>query len=318
MRRLPFVFTLLLLLMLVLPGCVTTKEGDQMKQQLITLQTRVDNLQQTVTENNADFRRILENMSRDLENLMKANQNTTASDRANLERLMRDIRMLNGMVEKSGFSLQQTDALLLSYIDELDSRLRVLEAKLGVSSPTPISRRSPERPTALPPGDTPAPAPAPQTTVTPTPAPAPAPAPTPAPTPAPVTQPPRTDDPETHYNHARKLIVEDKQTAAGRQMMSTFLKNWPKHRLAGHAQFWIGESLFMERNYHQAVMTYQKVVDNYPKSEAADDALWMIGESFRMLGMKDDAKLFYKETIERYPDSNSAPKARRALETMGN
>ncbi len=278
MRYLSWIVTGILV-MGFMAGCVTTKDGDRMQQDLITHQTQLESLQQSLSKKTEDDRVTLEEIRRDLDKLMHHTQLTSASDHVELNRIKRDLLMLNGMVEKNGFDLQQGERKLTEKLQELELRVLVAEAKLGIEPPDKKKKQT--------------------TAIVETPLEA------------------LPDDPAKLYRRAKVLITKEKNTVEGRRLMALFLKKNGKNKSADNAQYWIGETYYREKNYHQAVMEFQKVVDRFKGGDAVDDALYMLGESFRALGMKDDARLFYEECIERYGKTGSAKKSKAALKKLG-
>lgn len=277
---------LVFLLMGLLSGCVTTKDGDFMKQSIIATETRLDGLQETVSNSNEEKGKSIKKIERKLDSLLETSQLTTASGHAALDRIKRDLRMINGMSEKNGYSIQQTHMELMKLLSALEKRISGLEARLGIESPTkskggssgttqaPQELRKPEQ------------------------------------------KLPASDDPAEFYKIGKEMLTKEKNSIASRRLLAQFLKKHPKNSLADNARYWIGESYYAEKNYHQAVMEFQKVVDTYQKGDAVDDSLFMLGESFRQLGMKEDAVLFYEECIERFPKTGSAGKSGKALKTL--
>jgi len=287
-----FKASLFLLMGLVLcSGCVTTKEGDLMKEDIIAGNAQIEQLEVNVSSNHKEISDKVDKINLEIGRLLQTSQTTTANDHAVLLRIDRDMRMLNGMVEKNGYEVQQTNIKFAETIAKLEKRIRILEAQLGVLPADDTKQKT---------GTTGATATGDDKTKT--------------------KEKPKEsalpDNPSDFYKHAKSILTKEKNTVAGRRLMAVFLKRYPKNSLADNARYWTGESYYMEKNYHQAVMEFQKVVDQYKKGDAVDDALYMLGNSFLKLGMKEDAKLFYEECIERFPKSRSARKSKSALKKL--
>ncbi len=56
-----------------------------------------------------------------------------------------------------------------------------------------------------------------------------------------------------------------------------FIAKYPKHPLVANAQYWIGEAYYVQRDYRQALVEFQKVLESAPGSAKAGDALLKIG-----------------------------------------
>jgi len=111
----------------------------------------------------------------------------------------------------------------------------------------------------------------------------------------------------------RSFERKDYQAAANR--FRDFVKKNPKSRLAGAAQFWLGECLFAQKEFEKAIVAYDEV-RRYPQSDKIPAALLRQGNSFAELGEKLNARLVLQELIEKYPQSAEAPKAKQRLKAL--
>ncbi|EFK07549.1 tol-pal system protein YbgF [delta proteobacterium NaphS2] len=96
----------------------------------------------------------------------------------------------------------------------------------------------------------------------------------------------------------------------------TFLKEYPKSKLADNAAFWIGESHMALKQYEQAILAFQKVIKQYPKGNKVPNALLRQALAFDELNDKTSAKLLLKKLIKQYPKSNEAKIAKNKLKKM--
>jgi tol-pal system protein YbgF len=110
------------------------------------------------------------------------------------------------------------------------------------------------------------------------------------------------------FNLLRELRYE--QAAAA---LRDFLKAYPEGSYAHIAQYWLGEASYAQRNFKQAIVEYQKLLDNYPKSPKLAEALLKIGYSHNELGDRAAATRVLNELVKRYPDSTEAGQARNLL-----
>jgi tol-pal system protein YbgF len=92
-----------------------------------------------------------------------------------------------------------------------------------------------------------------------------------------------------------------------------FLARYPRHRLAGAAQYWIGEAYYGQRDYRQAVIEFRRVVEIAPASTAAADALLKIGLAYTNLRANSDAQRAWQQIVLDYPATEAAGKARTLL-----
>lgn len=86
---------------------------------------------------------------------------------------------------------------------------------------------------------------------------------------------------------------------------------YPRHRLAANAQYWIGEAYYVQRDYRQALLEFQKVVEL--RSGKIPDALVKIGLSHWSLRDPRRARVTWQRVVREYPGTESARIARGLL-----
>jgi tol-pal system protein YbgF len=121
--------------------------------------------------------------------------------------------------------------------------------------------------------------------------------------------------PEALYDRAKQLFDKGEYEAA-REDLRSFLKQYPKSKTAGDAQFLLGEIYFHEKWYEKAILEYQKVIEDYPKADKTPNALLKQGFAFFSLGDEANARLILKELIRKFPDSDEANIATNKLKTV--
>jgi len=120
------------------------------------------------------------------------------------------------------------------------------------------------------------------------------------------------NDVEAAYNACYKLFKEGQYVKA-REEFVKFLKQHPKTAFSDNAQFWIGETWYVEDKFERAIVEYQKVVKDYPNGDKVPYALLKQGMSFQKLGDKASAKIVYNQVIKKYPQTNQARVAKAKL-----
>jgi len=93
-----------------------------------------------------------------------------------------------------------------------------------------------------------------------------------------------------------------------------FIARYPQHSLVANAQFWIGEAYYLQRDYRQALVEYQRVSNLNSKGGKAADALLKIGLCFRALNESGRAREAWQQLVQAYPDSDAARQARGLIE----
>jgi tol-pal system protein YbgF len=101
-----------------------------------------------------------------------------------------------------------------------------------------------------------------------------------------------------------------------RRKFEAFLKQYPNTELSDNAQFWIGETYYLKRDYERAVLEYEKAIVKYPEGDKIPSALFKQALAFFELGDKTNARNLFRRVIEKYPRSEQADMAKKKLETI--
>jgi tol-pal system protein YbgF len=99
-----------------------------------------------------------------------------------------------------------------------------------------------------------------------------------------------------------------------RAKFEAFLKQYPNTELSDNAQFWIGETYYLKKDYEKAILEYEKAIAKYPEGDKIPAALFKQALAFLELGDKTNARNLLKRVIERYPHSEQAEMAKKRLE----
>jgi tol-pal system protein YbgF len=92
-----------------------------------------------------------------------------------------------------------------------------------------------------------------------------------------------------------------------------FLGKYPKHSLAPNAQYWIGEAYYIQRDWRQSLIEFQKVLDyNAPNGRSAETLL-KIGLCHANLREAARARAAWQRVVQKHPDSEAATKAKNLL-----
>jgi tol-pal system protein YbgF len=102
----------------------------------------------------------------------------------------------------------------------------------------------------------------------------------------------------------------------GREILSEFTVKYPGHKLIPNALYWKGEAYYAEKDYENAILTFQDVVDKYPKGEKAPDAMYKQGLSFLALKDTKNARLLLDLVQKKYPKSKAAEMAKKKLKEI--
>lgn len=110
--------------------------------------------------------------------------------------------------------------------------------------------------------------------------------------------------------------LKAKELPAARQLLTEWLKKWPRDELAADAHQALGVSYAEDGKCREALYEFSKVIQDHPKSAAAPDALLRSSTCFTEVGMADESRLALEELVASYPKSAAASQAKVRLEAL--
>ncbi|MBI1276399.1 tol-pal system protein YbgF [bacterium] len=222
-----------------------------------------------------------------------------------LAEIEEQMRRLNGKIEELQFSQSQANQQLPARIQRLEDKLLQLEQQ----------QMNGARPAVVAP--TPAPAPAAAPTAAPAPAATPATAPAnnaaaaaaaaagaPAPATPAVAATPSTAA-QTEYHQAFQLLNQARFQEA-RTMLQGFTQKYPNDPLIGNAYYWLGETFYVEKDYPKAMDNFRKGYEASPEGQKASDNLLKLGLSLSALNKTTEACVVYNQLGKRFPNLTGA------------
>lgn len=119
----------------------------------------------------------------------------------------------------------------------------------------------------------------------------------------------------TLYEKTLAIYHEEKykEAVAG---FETFLKTYPKSKLADNAQFWIGESYLSLKQHDQAIVAFQDVIEKYPNGNKVPNAMLKQALSFHEIKDTISSRAILKKIIKKYPNSSESKIAEAKLKTI--
>lgn len=106
-----------------------------------------------------------------------------------------------------------------------------------------------------------------------------------------------------------------KNFAGAAEQFEALLQGGVSENLKDNCHYWIGECMYGERKYSDAVSHFERVFD-YVTSEKKDDAQYMIGNCYLAMGDKAKAKEEYGKVLSNYPTSEFVPKAQEKMSRL--
>ena len=98
--------------------------------------------------------------------------------------------------------------------------------------------------------------------------------------------------------------------------LQNFLDLYPRDRLAGNAQYWLGETFYVQRDYKNATAAFLAGYTNYGDSIKAPDSLLKLGMTLVVMGEKKTGCDAFAELSARFPDAPQAIVRRAEIESQ--
>jgi tol-pal system protein YbgF len=120
-------------------------------------------------------------------------------------------------------------------------------------------------------------------------------------------------NPKQLYETAYGYLLQ-RNYGAAEAAFDAFLKRHPNDPLAGNAQYWLGESLYVRGQYRAAAGAFLKGYQTYGHSAKAPESLLKLAMSLQRLGQKEAACSSYGEFNSRFPNAPAHVKAEAQAE----
>ncbi len=102
--------------------------------------------------------------------------------------------------------------------------------------------------------------------------------------------------------------------ASAESAFKEFLKRYPQDRLAGNAQYWLGETFYVRGNYREAADNFLKGYSKYRSNRKAPESLLKLAMSLKKLGQKEAACATFDELNAKYPKLDQRVRQRANFE----
>jgi tol-pal system protein YbgF len=123
-------------------------------------------------------------------------------------------------------------------------------------------------------------------------------------------------DPKSLYDAAYNDYLKGNYDLASREFQE-YLANFPNTDLSDNATYWIGESLYRQKRFRQAIEQYDAVLTRFPRSDKTAGALLKKGYAHLELGERSQGVVQLQHVIRQYPTSDEANLARQRLREVG-
>ncbi len=96
-----------------------------------------------------------------------------------------------------------------------------------------------------------------------------------------------------------------------------FLSQNASSELADNASYWVGESLFSQKKYREAIQQFDSVVTRFPRSDKVPGSLLKKGYAYISLNEKAQGIVQLQYVLHEHPRSQEAGLARQKLKQLG-
>jgi tol-pal system protein YbgF len=219
-----------------------------------------------------------------------------------VEEMQRDIQQLRGDIEMQAHTLEDNQRRSREQYLDIDRRLQQIET--GQAGTPPLDSSTSGMPVPVMPPATQAP---PVMTRTPAPE---------SMRPPVQTAPPAEQAGErAEYEQALAILREgryDEATLA----FNRFLASYPGSGYADNANYWLGETYYVTRDFDRALTTFKQLTENYPNSPKAPDSYLKTGYIYFEKQDWPAARQALDTVISDYPGTTAARLAADRLQRM--
>ena len=108
---------------------------------------------------------------------------------------------------------------------------------------------------------------------------------------------------EIYQNGLNALKANDYVTSE--QNFSKIVSQNPNDKLAGNAQYWLGEVYYAKKDYAKAAVAFAKGYQNYKDGTKGADSLFKLGMSMKSLKKNTDACAAFSSLKKEFPKANA-------------
>lgn len=95
-----------------------------------------------------------------------------------------------------------------------------------------------------------------------------------------------------------------------------FVKRFPMTDFSDDAQFMIAQSFFVLAEYPEAIVEFRKVLDGYPSGDRVPEAMYKLGLCYAEIDDIETARQYFMILVSRYPTAVETKQAQEMLDTL--
>ncbi|MBF0175939.1 MAG: tol-pal system protein YbgF [Magnetococcales bacterium] len=117
------------------------------------------------------------------------------------------------------------------------------------------------------------------------------------------------------YNDASVNLKSGRYVQAGAGFRD-FLKWFPDDPRAPRAQYWVGETFYVQRQFREALQEFNQILLRWPKDEMVPGCLLKMGFSLYELDEKAKSRAILNRLVKEFPDSPAIHEAKKRLKKI--
>ena len=277
-------------LLLFAAGCVTSSDIQKLQSQISELQDQLAQVKRTASSKE-EVQSVNQRIADQTQTLLKSNT-TVVAKVGELEEKMANTQ---GTIEQTNYRVDKLGQQLTQQQHDIDD-LKAAAARAAAAAAM-AAQQPPQPGLAVQPGTGVTPSGG-EITVAPPPAPA------------------GGEDPVQVYQSAYRDYQRGNYDLAISGFKDFIARN-PGSDLADNAAYWIGESLFSQKKYHEAIQQFDSVVTKYPQSDKVPGALLKKGYAYIATNEKAKGIVQLQYVVHEHPTSQEAALARQKLRQLG-
>lgn len=203
-------------------------------------------------------------------------------------------RTTSGRIEELEYRIKTLEDRIEMINKDMDIRFRMLEERNGISSTAPVSSyQAPAQPmqqVSSQPVSSPFKA---EDKV------------------VPISEAISSSNVDTLYQRGLEAVkMKDNQTAIS--AFSRILSEYPDNKLAGNAQYWLGETYYVQKDYQRAAVAFAKGYEKYKNGSKGADCLLKLGMTMVELKKTPEACAAFVSLPKEFPKATQELKDRAA------
>ena len=111
-------------------------------------------------------------------------------------------------------------------------------------------------------------------------------------------------------------LIEGQDYELAQAAFERFLGTYSASPLRDNAQYWLGETHYVQLSFPSALGEFRTVIDDYPQSDKVPDALLKIGLSNYNLNEFDQARQAFLQVMRQFPGTAAADLAEARLDQI--